>query len=83
MRPPRSHRAIYLLFVHRNANLSIYPVLPAFPLRSLRSSHQRYLALLLTVVTIVLFLHRIHTSRYAFVFGIPCPSGCVMTLWQI
>lgn len=45
MHLPRSHRAICLLFVHRNANVSIYPALPACPLRSLCSSHQRYLAL--------------------------------------
>lgn len=30
-----SHRAICFLSVHRNANLSIYPALPASPLRSL------------------------------------------------
>lgn len=45
MHLPCSHRAIRLLFVHRNANLSIYPALPACPLRSLCPSHQCYLAL--------------------------------------
>ena len=57
---PRSHRAICLLFVHRNANPSIYPALPACPLRSLCSPHQRYLALfywqsLLLVLFVVFF----------------------------
>lgn len=45
---PLSHRAISLLSAHRNANLSIYPALPASPLRSLCSPHQCYLALLPT-----------------------------------
>lgn len=69
MHLPHSHRAICLLFVHRNANLSIYPALPAFPLRSLCSPHQRYLALFywqfLLLLVLLPFLRHIHTSRYA------------------
>lgn len=71
LRPPSLSQGYFVFCLYtENANLSIYPALPACPLRSLCSSHQRYLALFywqffVTFWFMLLFLHHIHTGRYA------------------